>query len=220
MNTMMTTGTSLKNIVVWLVEDNVDYSETVKRVFWRDYAKIESFSCAEDALKCMHSGVIPDIILMDIHLPGMNGVKATEQIKRETPQVKILILTGSENDTTVLETLQHGADGYMLKVSTAEAIELAIDQCMHGGRPLDAFVTSAMIDMLSRSENHTEHEPLNVDEKEILRSISKGLPRQDISERLGISVHTIDFHIRSIFKKFKVHSQQAAIAIAIKNNII
>ena len=70
MNTMMTTGTSLKNIVVWLVEDNVDYSETVKRVFWRDYAKIESFSCAEDALKCMHSGVIPDIILMDIHLRG------------------------------------------------------------------------------------------------------------------------------------------------------
>jgi DNA-binding NarL/FixJ family response regulator len=129
-------------------------------------------------------------------------------------------LTTSDNDTTVLDTLRHGADGYLLKVSTAEAIELALDQCLNGGRSLDAFVTPAMIEMLSRNEKTTDHETLNAAEKDILRSISKGIPHWQISESLNIGIHTIDFHIRSIFKKFNVHSQSAAVATALKYNII
>ena len=166
----------------------------------------------------------PDIILMDIEMPEMNGIEAIKLIRPSFPNLPILIQTIHETDDIVFEALCAGASGYILKrTKPAEIIE-AIESVHNGGAPMNPHIASKVLTMF-RSINEKESEvengfDLTEKEKSILGLLVKGLAQKMIADQMSISIDTVRFHFKNIYKKLQVHSQSEAVSKAIIHKII
>ena len=165
----------------------------------------------------------PDIILMDIRMPEMNGVEATEKIKTSYPDVNILILTTFMEDDEIFETLKLGASGYLLKDATPESIVEAIRKAMSGGTVIEPLVASKLLKHLKGSNDHKREEileKLTGREIEIARAIAQGLSNKEIATNLFVSEGTVKNHLTSILEKLELRDRtQLAISI-IRNDIL
>ena len=165
----------------------------------------------------------PDIILMDIRMPEMNGVEATEKIKASYPEVNILILTTFMEDDEIFESLKLGASGYLLKDATPEMIVEAIRKAMAGGTVIEPLVASKLLKHLKGSNDNRREiilEKLTAREIEIARAIAQGLSNKEIATNLFVSEGTVKNHLTSILEKLELRDRtQLAIAI-IKNDIL
>jgi DNA-binding NarL/FixJ family response regulator len=165
----------------------------------------------------MAKSLKPDVILMDISMPEMDGIAATAAIKQDTNEIAILGLTASDHEDDVAQMLQAGACGYILKESGPEDLARAIEDAHAGRFPLDRSVAQKMVARLAtarpRSELQTT-EPLMPKEKEVLRFLVEGFPNKAIAARLGMSEGTVKAHLRSVYRKLNVDSRAAAAARA------
>lgn len=168
----------------------------------------------------------PDVILMDIEMPAMNGIEATREIKKRFPQQKIMMLTVLDREDKIFEAIKAGATGYLLKDEKPSRILACIEELMDGGAPMSPIIAMKTLEMLKNqqvSEQKLEKvqspETFNLSKREveILEKISNGLNYNQIADQLFISAKTARKHIENIYQKLHVHSKLEAVQLAQKN---
>ncbi|WP_439020636.1 response regulator [Bacillus thuringiensis] len=163
----------------------------------------------------------PDCILMDINLPGKNGIEATELVKKKYPNCRVLVFTMYEHDEYLMDALQAGADGYLLKDSSSEQVVAAIRMLYQGDSVIHPRMTKKLITYHQQKMKVESNEnELTEREKEILFELVKGLSNKEIAEVLYISDKTVKIHINKIFKKLNVKSRSQAVIYAVRNQLV
>ncbi|RMF58741.1 MAG: DNA-binding response regulator [Calditrichaeota bacterium] len=210
-------------IDVLLVEDNDLFRKTLLNVINRS-ARLtcrDAFVCGEDALRALEEqGLAPDVVLLDIGLPGMNGVECIPQIKSLSPASKIVMLTIHDDDDNVFKAICAGASGYLLKDAPAEEIVLAIESVLQGGAPMNSHIAKKVLDLFKKLAAPPANYGLTIREKEILKLLVEGLSKKQIAAKLFLSYHTVDTHIRNIYQKLEVHTRSGAVAKALKEHLL
>ncbi|ABZ83378.1 transcriptional regulator, luxr family, putative [Heliomicrobium modesticaldum Ice1] len=163
----------------------------------------------------------PDVILMDIHMPGVDGVEATRVLKREQPQTAILVLTAHEEEDQIIRLIEAGVDGYLLKDVSPETLYGAIVTVARGGSVLNPAIVQKVLAKrrFNRTVAHSGDE-LTEREKEVLGLIAQGSTNADIASALFISEKTVKNHITNIFRKLQVKDRTQAALYAIKNRLV
>lgn len=169
----------------------------------------------EDALKKFANDA-PDVLLLDVELPGQSGIDALPRLKKAFPGAFILILTVYEDELLIFRALGNGASGYLTKNTPPEKIVAAIREVMDGGGPMSASIARMVISSFRRSAST----PLTRRETEILEQISTGKSRKRIADELYIDLETVKSHIKNIYQKLDVHSKADAIKTARDNRFI
>lgn len=176
---------------------------------------VATYPHADDALKKIAADQ-PDVILLDIELPGSSGLDALPKLKKLLPDTYILMLTVYEQPNHIFRALGTGASGYLTKNSSPEKIVSAIHEVMEGGGPMSAQIARMVISSFQRSESS----PLTKRETEILELISVGKSRKKIAEELFIDLETVKSHIKNIYQKLDVHSKEDALKTAKEQKFI
>jgi len=164
----------------------------------------------------------PDVVLMDLAMPGLNGVEATSQIVRQCPGTKVLVVTGYVDDQRVLAALRAGAHGYVVKRSDVNELLLAI-QAVHLGNPYFSQSLShgrSPVEYLLQARDHASQESLSPREREVLQLVAEGHTNQEIADRLVVSVKTVEAHKAHIMAKLKAQNRTDLIKYAIRQGII
>ncbi|MFT4062187.1 MAG: response regulator transcription factor [Edaphocola sp.] len=160
----------------------------------------------------------PDIILMDIDMPGMNGVEAVQKIRSADENLPVVMLTVFEDNAHIFDAICAGASGYILKKNVSEEIENAIKMALKGEAPMTGSVAKKVLQMLPRANNSEQKtHNLSARENDILQLLVKGFSYKMIASELYISIDTVRFHIKKIYEKLQVHSATEAVSKALKN---
>ena len=209
-------------IDVWLVEDNADFrSSIVELINETDSMKCDkAFSACEDVIVCMQRDEVPEVVLMDIGLPGMNGVEGVKRVKALSPSTDVIMLTVYDDDENVFRAICAGASGYLLKNAPADSILTAIGEVLSGGAPMNGGIARRVLEMFAKTSAPKSEYGLTQREKEILQLLVEGLTMRQIAEKLFVSYHTIDTHQKNIYVKLHVHSRSGAVAKALKENLL
>ena len=165
----------------------------------------------------------PDVLLMDLGLPGMSGIEGIKKAKSVFPDLTILVLTVYEENELVFDALCAGACGYLIKKTPPSKLLEAIQEAYQGGSPMSANIARKVIDFFQQKKQLYPHKQLSIltpREKEILSGLVEGKSFKTIADSLFISIETVRFHFRNIYKKLHVHSQSEAVAKAIKEGFI
>ena len=211
-----------KNIRITLVEDNRDYRDIISLTLGAesDIELINQFGTSEAALrelKAMPKGTTPDLILLDLRLPGMSGLEALPHFREALPDTPVIVLTQSDHEFDVLTAISLGAAGYLLKSSTLETLTEGVHTVMSGGAALDTSIASFILKTLRTKLAPQEiNKVLTPRELETLTLISDGLVKKEIAIRLNISFATVDTHIRHIYEKLDVKNAPSAVRKAFK----
>ena len=166
---------------------------------------------AEDGLKAIENGG-PDVILMDISLPGMSGIEATIQVKETHPDVDVIMLTVHDDDKKIFDALQAGASGYLLKNASPDDLCRAIFEVRAGGAPMSAEIARLVVEAFHRPASSEASQAFNLSkrETEIVQLVARGLANKEIAAELSISVETVRVHLKHIYEKLHVRSRTEA----------
>jgi DNA-binding NarL/FixJ family response regulator len=176
-----------------------------------EFKVLDTFKTAEEALYDIPR-LKPDIVIMDINLPGMNGIDCIRQVKGKSPNTQFMMFTVYENDEKVFEALKAGASGYLLKNTGLVQMIEALKELYGGGSPMSANIARKLVTMFREQEESTQPlEVLSKRENEILLLLSKGLLYKEIAEQLLISNNTVKQHIHKIYEKLHVQNRTEAI---------
>jgi DNA-binding NarL/FixJ family response regulator len=170
------------------------------------------FNSAEKLLETIETEQ-PQIVLMDVNLPGINGIECTRKIKTVHPDILVVMFTVYENNENIFEALRAGASGYILKQSTPEEILAGIKEVSEGGSPMSASIARKVVSSFSNvagNEKKDDYE-LSPREIEVLQFLALGFRYKDIAEKLFISISTVRTHIYSIYEKLHVHNRTEAL---------
>lgn len=165
----------------------------------------------------------PDVVLMDIDMPGISGIEAVQKIKEKSPDIKILMQTVFDDNDKIFAAICAGASGYMLKSTTPQKMIEAIVETYHGGAPMTASVASKVLQMFrlhSTTDAKREFIDLSNREKEILSLLVKGKSYKAVASECFIAIDTVGTHVRHIYEKLHVHSKSEAVAKAINQRLI
>jgi len=201
-------------ITVSLVEDNDKLRGTLARVLNRaeGFQCVSQYANAEDALKSLPQDH-PEVVLMDINLPGMNGVECVRKLKQRLPELQVMMLTVYEDTENIFNALAAGASGYLLtRTSQAQLLE-AIREVHRGGSPMTAHIARKVVQsfqLTSPSVPPTAN--LSEREQQVLDLLSQGLIYKEIADKLGISYETVHTYIRRIYEKLQVRTRTEAVA--------
>lgn len=210
-----------------LVDDNFFLQKAIeeKLSVFTDLLIKETASNGQEAIDVLEKNHIFDLILMDIEMPIMNGIQATEIIKNKYPQIKILILTVFENDENIFNAIKAGADGYLLKDAKAEKIYQSINEILDGGAAMSPSIALKAMKLLNNPmaiENPKDIETvlLSARELQVLEQLSKGLKNQAIADNLFLSFSTVKKHIENIYTKLQAHNRIEALQKAKQNKLL
>ena len=202
------------SITVSIVEDNDQLRGTLARVLNRaeGFQCLSQFANAEDALKALPQEK-PNVVLMDINLPGMNGVECVRQLKQLAPEIQVVMLTVYEDTDTIFSALAAGASGYLLKRTSREELLAAIREVHRGGSPMTTHIARKVVQSFQQtSPSPKPTENLSPREQEVLDLLSQGFLYKEIAEKLGISYETVHTYIRRIYEKLQVRTRTEAVA--------
>lgn len=210
-----------------IVDDNIFLQKTIleKLGFFED---IKCKFCANDGkelLAKLDGNHNIDLILMDIEMPEMNGIEATQMVKSRYPQIKIIMLTVFDNDENIFNAIKAGADGYLLKDVNPEELYDGIVETLNGGAAMNPSIAFKTLKLLRNpvdfsSKTDQENIKLTPREIDVLEQLSKGLTYTVIAENLFLSPSTIRRHIENIYTKLQVHNKLEAVQKAKNNNLI
>lgn len=208
-------------IRVLLYDDSDQFREAIKILL----NEAETFEVVGDVNNCetivADVGMLkPDVILMDIDMPGATGIEGVQMIRQKNAAVKIIMLTVFDNNKNIFDSIRFGANGYVLKKSAPAAIVSAIKDVYDGGAPMNSSVATQVLQMFANMLPGTQSYGLSEKEKEVLKSLVDGNSYKMVAASLKISIDTVRSHIRSIYEKLQVNSKSAAVAKALKDRIL
>lgn len=212
-------------IRVWIVDDNQALRRSLQRLCSKT-SQVDceqSFADAESMLASISKTLpekLPQVMLLDIGLPGRSGLESIAQILKMAPDCSIVILTVFEDVAKIVESISLGACGYLLKSSRPEQITEAILDAAGGGSPMSPNVARSVVKQLARLTKPAPMVSLSPRERQLLGCLVEGLTAKEIASRLNVSIHTIDTHTRHLFGKLEVHNRAAAVARAMRDNLI
>lgn len=197
-----------------VVEDMDEVRQKIKRIIdeSEEFICLSTYSNAEKALEELPR-LSPDIVLMDINLPGMSGIECIKEVKKKCPQIQFMMFTIYENSEQVYEALAAGANGYLLKQTPPEEILRALKELYEGGAPMSTHIARKVVSFFQKeNKNNPEHSAdLSKREKQVLELLSKGFLYKEISDQLFISTGTVRQHIHKIYEKLHVQNRTEAI---------
>jgi len=164
----------------------------------------------------------PDVVLMDIEMPGISGIEGVKILREKYPEIKVLMQTIFEENEKIFQSILNGASGYILKNTPPVRILEAIKETYEGGAPMSPSIATKVLAMVQKTNGNVKHDSFNLSEreKEILSCLVKGMSYKLIADACFISVDTVRGHIRNIYEKLHVHSKSEAVAKAIKGRIV
>jgi len=197
-------------INVAIIEDSFEYRQTLSIILQLDESLrlIHKLGCCNDMLK-LFSAERPDLVIMDIDLPGMSGIQAVWILKQKYPDIKILMLTVFEDEDKIFRALKAGANGYLLKRDSPKKIIESIHAILNGESAMNGLVASKVLDYFHQQQKKEliKTDNLSGREREILQLLVKGLSYKEIAAACFISVQTLNSHIKNIYQKMNVHSR-------------
>jgi len=205
-------------IKVSIIEDDIQVAEELTHTvnFQSEYEVVSVFNSYQNAMPWL-ANEMPDVLLLDINLPGLSGVEAIPDIKRITPETKIIMLTSSNDDAHIFDSLKAGADGYLTKNSSVSQLIGAIALAIEGGAPLSNAVAIKVISSFRPSSKEYE---FTKREKDIIKLMVLGKRRKQIGAKLFIEESTVKYHLSKIYKKLDVSTRAEAIAKVISEKIV
>ena len=163
----------------------------------------------------------PDVVFMDVRMPGMDGIEATRRIREASPDTKIILITIDESRGAISEAIQAGVSGYLLKDASADALVDAAQKAVEGGAVIHPQLTRTFIDEVGMGEGESPTTaPLSKREREILQKVANGATTKEVAHDLGISPHTVKTHLERIFEKLGANDRAQAVAIAIRSGLV
>ena len=162
----------------------------------------------------------PDIVFMDVRMPGMNGIEATKAIRLASPTTRVILFTVDESRASISEAIQAGVSGYLLKDASADALVDAAQRAVEGGAVIHPQLTRTFIEEVRLADAPSETAPLSKREREILQKIANGATTKEVASELGISPHTVKTHLERIFEKLGANDRAQAVAIAIRTGLV
>ena len=205
-------------INVSIVEDSDKFRETLAKVLNRadGFRCLSHYPNAEDALKALPNDK-PEVVLMDINLPGMNGVECVRQLKQVMPTLQVMMLTVYEDTENIFNALAAGATGYMLKRTSRDELLDAIREVHRGGSPMTTHIARKVVLSFQKpAPTASPTETLSPREQEVLDCLAKGFLYKEIAEKLNISYETVHTYIRRIYEKLQVRTRTEAVAKFLK----
>jgi DNA-binding NarL/FixJ family response regulator len=199
---------------VAVVEDNVGLREQLQDILKSapGVCCVGMFSSGEEALKGM-AAVQPDVILMDINLPGMSGIECVARLREEISSAHVIMLTVYEDIERIFQALKAGADGYLVKSSPTEVLLRAIEDVYMGGSPMSSHIARMVVRQFRQSgPAKDETEGLSKREREVLNLLASGFIYKEIGDKLGIGATTVKTYVESICKKLHVRNRLEAVA--------
>ena len=202
-------------IKVSIVEDNDKLRATLARVLNRadGFKCVSDYQNAEDALEDLPK-LKPDVVLMDINLPGINGVNCVRQLKSIAPEIQVMMLTVYEDTENIFDALAAGANGYLLKREPSNKLLEAIQEVHRGGSPMTMHIARKVTQSFQKGPPAANPATENLSEREqqVLDLMSQGLMYKEIAEKLSISYETVHTYIRRIYEKLQVRTRTEEVA--------
>jgi len=162
----------------------------------------------------------PDVVFMDVRMPGISGIEATKQIRKANPGTKVILITIDESRGAISEAIQAGVSGYLLKDASADALLDAAKQAVEGRAVIHPQLTKTFIEEVQHADEAPTTTPLSKREKQILQLVANGSTTKEVARDLGISPHTVKTHLERIFEKLGANDRAQAVAIAIRTGLV
>jgi DNA-binding NarL/FixJ family response regulator len=220
---------------VALVDDDVRYRASLELLFAYTSGFVVAASCGTAAELLAAAEAVADrprverwdVVLLDVDLPGTNGIEAVRQLKERLPDVQVVMLTVFEEPTTMVQAICAGADGYLLKRASARELLEQVRLAAGEGAPLSAPVARRILDHLRRvgggelaSASRPTRIELSTREREVLRGLVDGRSYQQVADALAVHIDTVRTHIRHLYRKLRVHSAAEAVARAVREQLV
>lgn len=211
-----------ERLIVWVVDDNAGFAKNLAELLdLTDGLRCgRVFKSCETLLDALQTEFPPEVILMDIGLPGMSGIEGIKRIKAIAPSTQAIMLTVFEDSDNIFRAISAGASGYLHKSATLEEIISSLNGILVGGVPMNPHIARKILEMFSRLSTSVTDYGLTAREKEVLQLLVDGLSKRNISEKLFVSFHTVDTHLRNIYAKLQVNSRSGAIAKVLKEHVL
>jgi len=211
-----------QTINVMIVEDDNTFRESLQTIINSSHSFSCRFACesCEEALEIMQKDFVPEVILLDIKLPGISGIEGIPRFKTLSPATHIVMLTVFDDDDLIFNALCRGAEGYLLKSATPHQISESIQNVICGGAAMTPSIAAKVLKMFTHYAQPKGEYDLTPREKEILQLLVDGLSKKHLADQLCISLHTVDTHLKNIYAKLHVHSQIDVVAKALKEHLI
>ncbi len=211
-----------KDIIrVAILDDDAEFRELISTTVSssEDLKCVAIYETCDEALEKIEED-IPDILLLDIAMPGKSGIQSLKEIKQKFPSVEVLMLTVLSDNEKIFESVRNGAVGYILKKSPAQKLLEAIKEAYQGGAPFPGEIARKVLEYFKTPLKDSTQSELSDREKEVLEALVDGHGTKAIADKLFVSINTIRFHLRNIYNKLHVNSRTEAVAKALKNKII
>lgn len=208
---------------IWLIEDNIAYRRAVERALREALGaeKLQVFVSCEEALAALAKAQQPEVVLLDVGLPGMDGIEGIGRIKAVAPNASILVLTVFEDDEKIFRAICAGASGYLLKSEPMRRILEAVEEARAGGSPMNPRVARRVLAMFAKLAPAKKDNDfgLTARERDVLQLMVEGAVKKQIADRLELNPHTVDYTMRCIYRKLHVNCQAAAVSRAVKEGL-
>lgn len=205
---------------IWIVEDHAPLRETLAEAL----GATRLFGSCEAALQELESagekGGGPDVMILDLGLPGMSGIEGLRRFKEGLPELQIIVFTVFDDRQRIFDAICAGASGYLLKSESLDRIAAAVGEVRRGGSPMTPEIARQVLDRFTALEPAKSDINLSDRELEVIRLLADGLAKKEVAARLDLSVHTVDNHIRRIYRKLHVNTMSGAVAKALREGLV
>jgi len=208
---------------IWILEDHKIFAKQIARLIQGepDLDCEQSFAHPDELISALaYTAAPPEVLLLDLGLPGRDGMQVLREVRAALPTVRVLVLTAFDDRERVYNAICNGASGYLLKTADPEEILAGIRDVIRGAGVLSPPIASMILGGFAKLGPIETTEPLTHREEEVLCCLVQGFIKKEIADHLGISLHTVDMHLRNVYRKLHVSTQTEAVSKAIRKGIV